>query len=145
MILEFHETFTEFGLELAIDKSEVMLQKAPTNTNSIAPNILVNGHPLKVVNHFKYLGSQLQGDAGNSAEIAWRIKQSAATFSKMYQRLWPWKKKAHFTENKNKGIQDHDYLYALWLRVLELQQKRSQKAEWSPVQTAKIHLWKKME
>ena len=88
MILVFYETFKEFGLELAIEKTEVMMQKAHPKEERPNPKIMVNGNTLKVVNKFKYLGSQLQDNASNSAEIDWRIKLSAAAFSKLHQRIW---------------------------------------------------------
>ena len=69
MILVFYETFKEFGLELAIEKTEVMMQKAHPKEERPNPKIMVNGNTLKVVNKFKYLGSQLQDNASNSAEI----------------------------------------------------------------------------
>ena len=49
---------------------------------------------MKLVHEFKYLGTQLQDNAGNNKETAWRIKQSSAAFSKLYQRIW---KKKHIS------------------------------------------------
>lgn len=88
IIQVFYETFSEFGLELAINKTQVMLQKAFPQEERPNPTILIHGQPLEVVKQFKYLGSQLHHDASTSAEIAWRVKQSAAAFSKLYQRIW---------------------------------------------------------
>ena len=94
MVLVFYETFIEFGLELAIEKTEVMMQKATKDEERESPKICINENLLKVSHKFKYLGCQLQDDATNSAEIAWRISQSTAAFSKLYQRVW---KKRHIS------------------------------------------------
>ena len=94
MVLVFYETFIEFGLELAIEKTEVMMQKATKDEERESPKIYINENLLKVSHKFKYLGCQLQDDATNSAEIAWRISQSTAAFSKLYQRVW---KKRHIS------------------------------------------------
>ena len=75
------------------------MQKAHPKEERPNPKIMVNGNTLKVVNKFKYLGSQLQDNASNSAEIDWRIKQSAAIFSKLHQHIL--EEKAHCVENKN--------------------------------------------
>ena len=76
------------------------MQKAHPKEERPNPKIMVNGNTLKVVTKFKYLGSQLQDNASNSAEIDWRIKQSAAAFSKLHQRIW---KKRHIAlKTKNR-------------------------------------------
>ena len=46
---QFYETFKEFGLQLAIKKTEVMMQKATSNEPRPDPTIYVEGQPLKVV------------------------------------------------------------------------------------------------
>ena len=88
----FYLTFKEFGLELAIKKTEVMLQKAFPDEARPEPSIVLDGTVLKTVKQFKYLGAQLSDDAGTKSELNYRIKQSAAAFSKLYQRIW---KKRH--------------------------------------------------
>lgn len=92
IISVFYETFKEFGLELAIKKTEVMMQKAFKNEQRPDPLIIVEGKPLKVVDHFKYLGGQLSNDGSMRDEIPWRIQQASASFSKLFQRVW---KKKH--------------------------------------------------
>ena len=46
--LVFYEIFKEFGLELAIKKTEVRMQKAFKNEQRPDPLIIVEGKPLKV-------------------------------------------------------------------------------------------------
>ena len=71
-----------------------MLQKAfPGETRSDL-KIILNGTALKCVNQFKYLGAQISNDAGTQIEVQHRIKQAAASFSKLYERIW---KKRHIT------------------------------------------------
>ena len=52
------------------------------------PKITLGGTVLKNVKQFKYLGAQISDDASTSKEIKNRLKQSAAAFSKLYQRIW---------------------------------------------------------
>ena len=58
MISVFYETFKEFGLELAVKQTEIMMQKATKQEQRQEPSILVQG----VVDHFKQLGGQLSND-----------------------------------------------------------------------------------
>ena len=94
IVTVFHETMKEFGLELSIEKTQIMMQKAHLQDDQQEPNIFIDGIRLKLVHEFKYLGTQLQDNAGNNKETAWRIKQSSAAFSKLYQRIW---KKKHIS------------------------------------------------
>ena len=75
------------GLNLLLKKTEIMMQKAHKQEQRQEPSILVQGKPLKVVDHFKYLGGQLSNDGTMRDEIPWRIQQSSASFSKLYQRV----------------------------------------------------------
>ena len=71
-----------------------MLQKAFPDDHEarLEPSIVLDGTVLKTVKQFKYLGAQLSDDAGTKSELNYQIKQSAAAFSKLYQRIW---KKRH--------------------------------------------------
>ena len=71
-----------------------MLQKAFPGETRSDPKIILNGTALKCVNQFKYLGAQISNDAGTQIEVQHRIKQAAASFSKLYERKW---KKRHIT------------------------------------------------
>ena len=51
----------------AIEKTEVMMQKATKDEERESPKIYINENLLKVSHKFKYLGCQLQDDATNSA------------------------------------------------------------------------------
>ena len=55
---------------------------------------MVQGKTLKCVKKFKYLGGQLSNDTIMFDEIPWRIQQTSAAFSKLYQRVL---KKKHLT------------------------------------------------
>jgi hypothetical protein len=92
ILIVFHEVFRQFGLQLAIKKTEVMMQKAFPEEVRPMPTIYLDGTALNNVKQFKYLGTQLSDDASTKAEITYRIKQSAAAFAKLYQRIW---KKRH--------------------------------------------------
>jgi len=94
IVTTFYETFKEFGLQLAIKKTEVMMQKATSNEPRHDPTIYVEGQPLKVVQKFKYLGVHLSNNGAMTEEIPVRIQKGAASFSKLYQRIW---KKRHLT------------------------------------------------
>ena len=54
----------------------------------------VEGQPLKGVQKFKYLGVHLSNNGAMTEEIPVRIQKGAASFSKLYQRIW---KKRHLT------------------------------------------------
>ena len=58
------------------------------------PTTFVEGQPLKVVQKFKYLGVQLANNGAMTEEIPARVQKGAASFSKLYQRIW---KKRHLT------------------------------------------------
>jgi len=119
IVTVFYLTFKEYDLERAIKKTKVMLQKAFPDEARPDPSIVIDGTVLKTVKQFKYLGAQLSDDAaaGTKSELNYRIKQSAAAFAKLYQRVW---KKRH-VEKKDKNIQSYCYtLHDIRLRKLEL-------------------------
>ena len=64
------------------------MQKAFKNEQRPDPLIIVEGKPLKVVDHFKYLGGQLSNNGSLRDEMPWRIQQASASFSKLFQRVW---------------------------------------------------------
>ena len=66
-------------------------------------SILVQKKTLKVVDHFKYLGSQLSNHGRMRDEITQRIQQSSTSFSKLYQRVW--EKKHIKLKYKDKELQ----------------------------------------
>ena len=113
IISVFYETFKEFGLELAIKKTEVMMQKAFKNEQGPDPLIIVEGKPLKVVDHFKYLGGQLSNDGSMRDEIPWRNLASFCILLKTISESL--EEKTYQAQNKDKDIQNNDHaLFTIW-------------------------------
>ena len=69
-----------------------MVQRNTQDKEKPEPKIMVQEKTLKCVKKFKYVGGQLSNDATMRDEIPWRIRQTSAAFSKLYQRAW---KKKH--------------------------------------------------
>jgi len=92
IIQTFYEVFADFGLEMALKKTVIMLQRPTSNPNLTDPVININNKTLQVVDKFKYLGSVLQNNATADKEIASRIQKAVSNFHKLYQRVW---KKKH--------------------------------------------------
>ena len=88
MLDSFSEASRKVGLQINIDKTEVMYQPAPSNLTHQNPRITINGEALKVVKTFKYLGSILSMDNRADSEISSRIKNACASFGKLEKRLW---------------------------------------------------------
>ena len=88
MVDIFAGTARRIGLEINTQKTEVLYQPSPTNTNPDTPTIVVNGEALKVVSSFKYLGSTVTEDNRADKEIACRIRSSCASFGKLETKLW---------------------------------------------------------
>ena len=84
----FYEVFTEFGLEMALKKTQVLVQRSKSQQDLTIPTIAVDGKQLQIVNSFKYLGSTLTDNASNNKEISLRNQKAVASFSKLYQRVW---------------------------------------------------------
>ena len=96
IIQTFYEVFADFGLQMALKKTVIMLQRPTSNPNLTDPVININNKMLQVLDKFKllYLGSVLQNNATAAAdkEIASRIQKAVSNFHKLYQRVW---KKKH--------------------------------------------------
>ena len=88
----FYDTFQDFGLQMAIKKTEVLLQRPKTQPNLQDPQILIDTKQLRVVNKFKYVGSHIDNKANISNELSFRIQRANASFAKLYQKVW---KKKH--------------------------------------------------
>ena len=50
-------------------KTEIMMRKAHKQEQRQEPSILVHGNPLKVLDHFKQLSSQLSNDGSMRDEV----------------------------------------------------------------------------
>ena len=92
IIQTFYEVFADFGLQIALKKTVIMLQRPTSNPNLSDPVIKINNKTLQVVDKFKYLGSVLQNNATADQEIASRIQKAMSSFHKLYQRVWKKKK-----------------------------------------------------
>ena len=90
----FYDVFAEFGLEMALKKTQVLVQRSKSQQDLAIPPIAVDGKQLQIVNSFKYLGSTLTDNASNNKEICLRNQKAVASFSKLYQRVW---KKKHLS------------------------------------------------
>ena len=84
----FYDTFQDFGLQMAIKKTEVLLQRPKTQPDLQDPQILIDTKQLQVVNKFKYLGSHIDNKANISNELSFRIQRANASFAKLYQKVW---------------------------------------------------------
>ena len=65
-----------------------MMQKATPEEIREDPKKIVEEQLLHVVKKFKYLGGHLSNDWTMSDEIRVRMLKTAASFSKLYQRVW---------------------------------------------------------
>ena len=99
IIQTFYEVFADFGLQMALKKTVIMLQRPTSNPNLSDPVIKINNKTLQVVDKFKYVGSVLQNNATADKEIASRIQNAMTSFHKLYQRVW----------GKKKTSQDHRF------------------------------------
>jgi len=83
----FYDVFAEFGLEMALKKTQVLVQRSKSQQDLAIPPIAVDGKQLQIVKSFKYLGSTLTDNASNNKEICLRNQKAVASFSKLYQRV----------------------------------------------------------
>ena len=84
----FFEVFADFGLQMALKKTVIMLQRPTSNPNLTDPVININNKTLQVVDKFKYLGIVLQNNASADKEIVSRIQKAMSNSHKLYQRVW---------------------------------------------------------
>ena len=103
----FYEIFSDFGLQMALKKTVIMLQRPTSNPNLSDPVIKINDKTLQVVDKFKYLGSVLQNNASADKEIASRIQKARSNIHKLYQRVW--KKKTSQVKAQITGLQNHHF------------------------------------
>ena len=87
-VIIFSEVCMWFGLQVSVEKTEVMIQKAKTSTIHTNPVVLIRENQLKNCQHYRYLGSIIAHDSRISKEINARVQKSNAAFSKLYQRVW---------------------------------------------------------
>ena len=83
----FSSAARRFGLKISIDKTESMYQ-APLGAEYVAPQINVEGKPLKAVKTFKYLGSIVSDNNSMEAEITARLAKANSAYNKLTTRLW---------------------------------------------------------
>ena len=80
---KFAEAARKYGLAINTKKTEVMFQPALVNAY-IAPNVSVDGVPLKPVQEFCYLGSMLANDALIDKEVENRISRASTSFGRLH-------------------------------------------------------------
>jgi hypothetical protein len=76
--------YEQLGLVINTDKTEILYQwnRRPENQ----PAVSISGVPLKVVPHFKYLGSLLSEDCTIDQEIQSRVNKASAAFARLRNR-----------------------------------------------------------
>ena len=83
LVSQFSHACKEFGFTISLEKTNVMAQGTDH-----PPTITIDGHELKAVDDFTYLGSTISSSLTLEAEISSRIAKAAAVMSKLHQRLW---------------------------------------------------------
>ena len=83
----FHSAARKFGWNISIDETGAMY-KAPPGSTYQAPNITVEGEPLKAVQTFKYLWSIVSNNNFMDAEIDARLAKANSAHNKLAKRLW---------------------------------------------------------
>ena len=86
----FAEACTDFGLTISTKKTEIVYQPPPycDESQKQPPIIKVHNTPLKVVQKFCYLGSEISEKATLDEEIKLRISKASQAFGKLEKRLW---------------------------------------------------------
>ena len=88
----FFQVFKQFGLQMAIKKTEVLFQRPKSEPDIPDPVIVVDNNQLRVVEQYKYLGSLIKNNSSINTEISSRCQKAVGSFNKLYQRVW---KKKH--------------------------------------------------
>ena len=83
----FARSARRYGLTVSIKKTEVLFQPKP-NSPYVPPRITIDNQPLKVAEHFTYLGSIISSDGSINSEITSRIAKASASFGRLISRLW---------------------------------------------------------
>ena len=76
-----------FGLTISLDKTVVMFHPAP-GAPYTEPSIFVDGHKVKVVDKFTYLGSTVNRHCMLDDEVCSRIKKATDAFAALKDRVW---------------------------------------------------------
>uniref|UniRef100_A0A8D8S2A0 Reverse transcriptase domain-containing protein n=1 Tax=Cacopsylla melanoneura TaxID=428564 RepID=A0A8D8S2A0_9HEMI len=82
-INEWVNIAAEYGLNFSAEKSEVVILKCESQVEG---DVVMNGTPLKQVDHFKYLGSIISEDGTFDKEINRRIQQGSAFYNTEMQK-----------------------------------------------------------
>ena len=83
LVTQFSHACKEFGFTISLKKTNVMAQGTDH-----PPAITIDGHVLKAVNDFTYLGSTISSSLTLETEISSRIAKAAKVMSKLHQRVW---------------------------------------------------------
>ena len=76
-----------FGLEVSLNKTEVLYQPAPCEAHH-PPHVSINKTELNAVQYFKYLGSIISSDAKFEKEIDHRLSAANRAFGRLHKRVW---------------------------------------------------------
>lgn len=76
-----------FSLSISLDKTVVMFQPDP-GKKYIEPSIYVDGHRLKIVDSFVYLGSTLNHHCSLDDGKHFGLKKASDTFASLKDRVW---------------------------------------------------------
>ena len=82
----FAKAASDFGLTISLKKTNVMAQEADP------PNMTINGCQLEAVEHFTYLGSNINNNLYIDSDLDIRISKASTTLVRFSKRVWNNKK-----------------------------------------------------
>jgi exonuclease III len=80
MIDRLNDTCKEYGMEINVKKTKVMIMNKEETSNNLQSSISLNNVPLEQVSRFKYLGSWISDDAKCEEDIRARVGMAKAAF-----------------------------------------------------------------
>ena len=87
IVTRFAEASRLFGLTISLGKTEILHQPAPGATVHSPPTITIGDTALKLVEHFKYLGSVISSDGSLDKEISARIGKASQALGRLRTRV----------------------------------------------------------
>src|SRR3989442_11795348 len=80
MIDRLSTTCKEYGMEINVKKTKVMIMNETAKPNEMQRCIELDGVPLEQMSRFKYLGSWITEDARSDDDIGARVGMAKAAF-----------------------------------------------------------------